>query len=235
MAESASARTRPLAMRIGIALVALVLLVALGLAVRHLMQGTAEGAKRPPRVSLIPTTPPPPPPPPKEEKRPEPPREQKEARVEQPEQKNEPPPDTTLKMEGAAGDGPSPFTQGAVRDESMKNLGQPGAPGGGPGGAVPRAGVLDPFNVYAGALRGELQRLLARRPELKRRRYGVEVNLWIGEDGRLARFELLGSAGDDDTDQAIRDALAAVANFSEAPPPRMPQPLRLRIVAGGRA
>ena len=51
----------------------------------------------------------------------------------------------------------------------------------------------------------------------------------------MARFEMLGTTQDDEIDSAIRSTLAALPAFSEAPPPKMPQPVRLRIVAGARA
>jgi protein TonB len=228
------AGARVWAMRIVAALVALALLLAAGVAVKSLFDGKGGAPKKPPKVSLLPNTPPPPPPPPKEEKRPEPPKEQKEVKVEQPqEQKNEPPPDQTLKMEGAAGDGPSSFGSGKVASEDLGKIGQPGVVGG-TGTGPARTAMVDPFNVYATSIKGELQRLLARRADLKKRRYGIEVNLWVGEDGRVARYELLGTTSDDDTDAAIRNALASLPPFADAPPPKMPQPVRLRIVAGGR-
>jgi protein TonB len=218
-----------------IAAVVILALALVGGGVYYFMNlKSTGGPKKPPKISLIPTTPPPPPPPPKEEKRPEPPKEQKEVKMEQVEQKNEAPPDQSLKMEGAAGEGPSMFGGGKVTNEDMGKVGAPGVIGG-TGPVVARAPLVDPFNAYATSLKGELQRVLARRSELKKRRYGIEINVWIGEDGRMARFEMLGTTQDDEMDNAIRSALAALPAFSEAPPPKMPQPVRLRIVAGGRA
>ena len=214
----------------------IVVLVLAGYGAKLWFDSKSAAPRKPPKISLIPTTPPPPPPPPKEEKRPEPPKEIKEVKVQPLEPKNEPPPDQSLKMEGAAGDAPSAFAGGKVVSEDMGKVGNPGVIGGtGGASASARGTVQDPFNTYATAVKGELQRNLARRAELKRRRYGVEINLWVAGDGRLTRFEVLGSSNDDDTDAAIRNALAALGSFSEAPPPNMPQPLRLRIVAGGRA
>lgn len=182
--------------------------------------------KRPPKISLLPDKPPPPPPPPKEEKKPEPPKEEKkEVKIEQAEKKNEPPADPALKMEGAAGDAPSAFASGHVTNEDLSKLGT------GTGGGS----LINPFNVYAGTIKSELQRFLNRRTELKRRQYKIEVRVWVGEDGRVKSFELQGSTNDSDTDDAIRNALAALPAFSEPPPPKMPQPIRLRVVAGDRA
>jgi hypothetical protein len=50
----------------------------------------------------------------------------------------------------------------------------------------------------------------------------------------LKRFELVGTSKDEETDDAIRSVLGALPSFSEPPPAKMPQPIKLRIVAGGR-
>jgi len=208
-----------------LALMAVVVVLILGV-IGYLAMGMigshGSASRKPPKISLLPATPPPPPPPPKEEKKPEPPKEQKEVKIEQAEKKNEPPADPSLKMEGAAGDGPSMFAAGRVTSEDLSKLGAGG-------------GLTNPFNVYASSIKAELQRHLGRRPELKRRQYRVELRVWVAEDGRLRNFELLGSTSDSDTDEAIRNALASLTAFSEPPPPKMPQPIRLRVVAGGRA
>lgn len=206
---------------------AVFLAVVLGIggyfAVKAFMQ-TSGPPKKPPKISLLPDKPPPPPPPPKIEKKPESPKEQKEVKVEQQAPKDAPPPDPTLKMEGAAGEGPSLFAAGRVTSDDLSKLGA--------GGREP---LVNPFSSYANALKNELQRQLARHPDLRRRQYRIEVRVWVGGDGSLRRTELLGSTGDGDTDDSIRRAFAALPGFSEAPPPNMPQPIRLRIVTSGRA
>jgi len=209
---------------IGLAVVAFLAIVGYGL--MSLLGGHSGAPKKPPKISLIPTTPPPPPPPPKEEKRPEPPKEQKEQKTMQEEKKDQPPADPSLKMEGAAGDGPSMFAAGKVTNDDLSHVGAGGTGGGG--------SLINPFNSYALAIKGELQRHLAKRAELKRRQYKIEVLVWVAEDGRLKRFELVGTSKDDETDDAIREVLSALPSFSEPPPAKMPQPIKLRIVAGGR-
>lgn len=205
--------------------IVLAALLAVGVyfAAKAFMQ-TSGAPKKPPKISLLPDkAPPPPPPPPKIEKKQDSPREQKEMKVDQA-PKDAPPPDPTLKMEGAAGEGPSMFAAGRVTSDDLSKLGA--------GGREP---VVNPFNSYANAIRNELQRQLARNPDLRRRQYRIEVRVWVGGDGSLRRTELLGSTGDGDTDENIRRAFAALPSFSEAPPPNMPQPIRLRIVTSGRA
>ncbi len=190
------------------------------------MSGSTTGQPKPPKISLLPNTPPPPPPPPKEEKKPEPPKEQKDVREQPPEQKIAPPPETV--MSGPKGDAPSDFKAGNVTKEDYSGKSGTGDKTGG-------RGLLNPFNVYAGTIKNELQRILSRRSDLKRRQYRVEVNVWVNDDGSLKKSELLGTTNDADTDASIRNALAALPAFSEPPPPRMPQPIRLRIVTSGRA
>jgi protein TonB len=181
---------------------------------------------RAPKISLIPATPPPPPPP-KEEKKPEPPKEQKEVKLEQALPKDAPPapPSAELKMEGPAGDGPSAFQAGKVTRE---DIGRTGPAGGGV------ASMVNPFANYASALKGELQRYLARNKELRQRAYRVELQLWVGRDGSVSRHELVGSTGDSELDGLIRQAIAGMSAFTQPPPDRMPQPIRLRLVTAGR-
>ena len=145
-----------------------------------------------------------------------------------PEPKMTPPPETV--MSGPKGDAPSDFKAGTVTQEDYSGKNEAGTKGGTGG-----RGVLNPFNVYAGTVKNELQRILAKRTDLKRRQYRVEINVWVNDDGSLGKSELLGTTSDADTDAAIRNALAALPKFSEPPPPRMPQPIRLRIVTSGRA
>lgn len=210
-------------------LVAAAVVLAVVVAILLGMKKGGSEPARAPKISLIPTTPPPPPPPPKEEKRPEPPKEAKEAPQEQQAPKEAPPAPATadLKMEGAAGDGPSPFTAGRVTREDIGNVGKTGAGGGGPAG-----GPFDPFNNYATLLKGEVQRLLTRDRELRSRSFRVDVQVWVGKDGSLSRSELVGSTGDDALDGQIRQSLAALQRFTQAPPASMPQPIRLRVVTG---
>ena len=212
--------------------IAIVLSLIVGgvMMVKNLIGGKSDKPKKPPKISLIPNTPPPPPPPPpKEEKKPpEPPKEQKEIKMEQQAEQKQAPPDPQLKMEGAAGNGPSAFAQGSVTNEDLSKLGSGG-------GGTNKESVFNPFNNYAGLMKAELQRLLARRSELKRRSYRVEVRVWVANDGSVKQSELLGTSGDADTDESIRQAMTALPAFSELPPPNMPQPVRLRIVASGRS
>jgi protein TonB len=199
-----------------------------------LMHGKSSGGKKGPKISLIPMAPPPPPPPPKEEKKPEPPKEQKEVKeVPQAPPKNAPPapPSQDLKMEGAAGTGPSAFGSGSVTNENQI----PGSGGGG-GGGVPEHNkdMFDAYGNYDNLTKGELQRFLARSKDLQQRAFKVKVHLWVTGSGALKRYEVVGSTGDTDLDETIRQALATLKELSTPPPENMPMPIRLRLTVSGR-
>ncbi len=206
----------------------------LGGAMYFMLSGkSSSGVKKPPKITLMPTTPPPPPPPPKEEKKPEPPKEQKEIKdVPQAPPKDAPPapPSQDLKMDGPAGDGPSAFSSGKITNEDLSKVGT----GGGGGGIEPPKGLFNPFNNYATQLKGELQRYLSKNKDLRQQAYKVEVHVWVNASGNMVRHELLGSTGNTDVDQAIRQAMNQMGAFTSSPPDNMPMPIRLRLVASGR-
>ena len=220
----------PQLQKIGLVAGALLLVALLAWGVSGLFSGKTKGVSKAPKISLMPSTPPPPPPPPKEEKRPEPPKDAKEIKVDQPAPpKDAPaaPPSQELKMDGPAGDGPSAFSAGKITNDDLSNIGKEGA-------APAAGGMFNPFNNYATAIKGELQRFLARNKDLRQRAYRVDVQLWVGRDGALSRHELMGSSGDTEVDELIRQSLTALGNFTQVPPEQMPQPIRLRLITGGR-
>lgn len=224
MSKQAATRADRLKMAAGIVAAAVLLaLAALGL---HALIGSkSTGKPKQPKISLMAPPPPPPPPPPKFEKKIEPPKETKEIRVDQPVQKMEPvAPSPELKMEGPAGDGPSAFASGAITSEDLSKVGND-------------KGVLGSafnFNSYSIMLKSELQRYLSKNTGLRRQVYKVELRVWLSADGSLKKTELVSGSGDDETDEAIRAALAAAPKFSQVPPENMPQPVRLAIVSSGR-
>jgi periplasmic protein TonB len=57
------------------------------------------------------------------------------------------------------------------------------------------------------------------------------VSVWIGDDGRLGRYQLASSTGDVNLDATLSGALDELNRFAQAPPSGMPQPVRLRIVS----
>jgi outer membrane biosynthesis protein TonB len=196
--------------------------------------GKKDQARKAPKITLLtPPPPPPPPPPPKFEKKPDPPKEQKEMKVEQqpvPKQ-DAPPPSPELKMDGPAGNGPSAFAAGKITSEDLSKVGI-GKPGG--TGSGDRTGMFNPFTNYLNVAKGELSRFLQSKTRNMRqnKRYMVEVHLWVMPTGSVSRYELVGGTGDDGTDELIRSALVDLPGFSQALPPNMEQPIRLRVRIG---
>ena len=206
--------------------------VVLGLVLWYSLSGKSEPAKKAPKITLMtpPAPPPPPPPPPKFEKKPEPPKEQKEVEVKQQVQKQEsPPPSPELKMEGAAGSGPSAFASGAVTSEDLSKVGKGK---GGEGTVAAANSLMNPFTNYVNQASGEYQRYLRKVAALRKGRYNVELHVWVASGGLVERFEVKSSTGDKDSEEALRQAIASMQKLSQAPPPNMPQPIKLRIYTG---
>ncbi len=259
-ASSTGGRGRAKVILIG--LVVALLCVALGWSVYSAFAGKSSAARKPPKISLIPTAPPPPPPPPpKEEKRPEPPKQQEIKTSAPPEQKPvAPAPTQDLKMEGTAGDGPSAFSAGRVTNENQipevrgADTRPPPAPSlppppppvvvappapvvvapAAPRNPFDRSGLFDPIANYGRLLKTEAQRHFNQNRALRQRAYRAEILLWIAEDGRVTRYELSGTSGDEETDVLLRESLASLSGFSGAPPAGAAQPVRLAITTSSR-
>lgn len=209
--------------RIVLALGLLLILVLIGIGLQHLLSGKPSTKKPVTTIKIMPDTPPPPPPPPKEPPKEQPKEQPKEIKMEQPKPQEAPqPPAEALKMEGAAGDGPSPFAAGTVNNEYK---------GGEVATHIGGGGSKRQFTWFAGLIKSRIEDALAKDPQLASGKYKVVVHVWVKPDGRLDRFEIAGSSGDAITDDHIKAALNAMPPLSEAPPDDMPQPVKLRITA----
>lgn len=187
-----------------------------------LVQGLGGDAQHPARqvtkITLIPDTPPPPPPPPpKEPPKPEPKEAPKQVKLDAPKPQDAAKPQAAeqIKMEGEAGDGPSPFAAGPVTQEYT-------------GGEI-GAGNGMQFAFYTGLLQRRIQNALQQAAVLKGADFRVVLRVWLDADGRLTRSELADSTGDAALDDALRTAMTEVPAVGEAPPAGMPQPVRIRV------
>ncbi len=181
------------------------------------------------KIALLPDTPPPPPPP-KEEKKPEPPkdepkqvvREEQLKQAEAPKPANEP-----LKMEGAAGDGPSAFAAGAVGKDYTGGNPVTGAPSAAGGTQSDRAQERFYANTARQLLRDEIERHLKSDAD----QLTATFSLWLQQDGSIQRFELTPS-GDASADRAMQLALDETRRLLKLPPPpaiALAQPLRFKL------
>lgn len=203
--------------------VILLALMAGGWLVYKNLGGAAKGPRtQTVKIAVLPDTPPPPPP--KEEKKPEPkPPENKPQPQDQPKPVEAPPEPQQLKMEGAAGDGPSAFAAGSVNSDYK-------------GGAVMTGGsggtLSDKLaaNSFGNAARRELNDYLNRDQNLRRGGdYKLPVSLWVRADGSIERFQLDEVSGNTDVDARLRQALAQFRGFRNPPPAGVPQPIRLQV------
>lgn len=206
--------------RVVLIVLGLSILGAIGYGISKLMSGGAPHKKQITTIKLLPDTPPPPPPPPPKE----PPKEQpKEAPKEVPKEVPKPaevPPAENLKMEGAAGDGPSPFAAGQVTNDykggDVKTIGSDG-------GAK--------FNWYAGLVKSRIEDALEKDKAITEGQYKLVVSVWIRANGDVERVELLQSDAKAEVEAAVKSALNSMPPLREAPPEGMPQPIKLRISA----
>lgn len=180
------------------------------------------------KIALLPDTPPPPPPPPKEEKKPEPPKEEPKQvmREEAPKPVEAPKPAEAIKMEGAAGDGPSAFAAGSVNRDYAG-----GTPVTGPGGPAGTAGDRAQERFYANTARQLLQGEIEKYLKADAEQLTATFAIWLDKDGAIQRYELSPS-GDDGNDTALRAALDETRRQFKLPPPpalALSQPLRFRL------
>lgn len=202
---------------------ALVIAMVAGLV--YLVKGLAGDARKPARqvarITILPDTPPPPPPPPKEPPKEQPKEQPKEVNIQQPKPVEAPPQQAEqLKMEGAAGDGPSAFGAGAVREDYKgQTLGQ--------GGGVSGLGRAE-FSLYLARLQRLLQEELARKGELKRVDYRVPASVRLGANGRVESVHIDGSTGQTEIDELLRSELLRLLQ-SEPPPSGAPRGFVVRV------
>lgn len=185
---------------LALGLTCLVVLVAW--AAFSLSRTTPGPAHQVAKIALLPDLPPPPPPPPDK------PRVEPKTQVQQSVQKQTPPEPQQLKMEGQAGEGPSPFASGEVKNDYI-------------GGEV---GNGARFAAYVARVAQLVQETLARR---NLHTANARVLLWLRPDGGIERYEIRGAGAD--LERQLRTAMGDLGRVPEAPPGDMPMPLGLEI------
>ena len=208
--------------RVALILVAGLVLAGLFYLGKALMSGGSTHKKAVTTVKLLPDTPPPPPPPPPKEPPKEQPKEVKEVKEIQQPKPDPSPPAEVLKMEGAAGDGPSPFAAGAVNSEYK---------GGDVGTKIGGGPSKYQFAYYTGMIKSHIEQALAKDKTLASGAYKVVVKVWVASNGRIQRFEIAGSSGDPVIDALIKKVVDEMPALAESPPSDMPQPVKLRVTA----
>ncbi|QDC44677.1 TonB C-terminal domain-containing protein [Methylophilus medardicus] len=223
--EGQVSATRLWTTRILIALLLLALLVGIGYGIKKMFSGGATHKKQITTVKLLPDTPPPPPPPPPKEPPKETPKEQpKEAPKEPVAKPAETPPAENLKMEGAAGDGPSPFQSGAVNNEYK----------GGDVTTGPKIGGrknMAAFAWFTNKVDAQIKKALDAEDGLNKIKYQVDVRVFLNAQGDIDHAELIDSTGDTETDALIRKVLNRIPPLKESAPEDMPRKVVVRMAS----
>jgi protein TonB len=203
--------------RAGAGAAAIALLAGLGIAVASL-SGGAPQKPRLHQIALIKQPPPPPPKPP--EKPPEPPKVKDEVKVDVPKPRlDEPKP---------ADDKPvseKPLGVDADGSAGSDGFGLAANPGGrdllsmGSGGSG---------RYYTGLLQRNFFEALARNRKAPLQEFSVVVSVWLSDDGRVQRTEIVNGSGNPQIDSLIQNTLAEMAPLREVPPNSMRQ-VQLRL------
>jgi periplasmic protein TonB len=172
----------------------------------NLSRSSSGAAHQIAKIALLPDMPPPPPPPPPPERPKIEPKNEIKQQIDKPKQETPPEPEQ-LKMEGKAGEGPSPFAAGEVKNDYI-------------GGDIGNGR----FMPYVGHITQLIQDALTRR---KAKIASARMLLWLSNDGAVERFEISGAGPD--AERELRTALADLGHAPEKPPPGMPMPLGLEI------
>ena len=205
-------------------LVGVALLAALVIGLKSLLGAPTAAKRQVAKITILPDTPPPPPPP-KEEKKPEPKDDLKEAprpevaKADVPKAAQE-----NIKMEGAAGDGPSAFGAGTVSSEYKGGAPLIGAAGGPVSNSADRAQGRFYANAVRQLLHDEIQKNLA--PEAGE--LVASFSVWIDPDGSIKRFELT-PTGDATRDTDLRAAFDQTRRLHLPAHPGLAQPLRFKL------
>ena len=203
---------------IGVA--ALLLLVAGGLLLRHFLAAPAGKSTGVHQIALIKQPPPPPPKPP--EKQPEPPKVKEEVKIDQP--KDQPKPDEPKAAdEKPASDKPLAVdADGAAGSDGFGLAASRGgrdllSTGGGANGAY-----------YSGLLQRQFFDALARNRKMLNDQFRVVVKIWLADDGRVTKADIVTGSGNAQVDEQIQVTLMEMPALRDVPPSSM-RPIQLRL------
>jgi hypothetical protein len=212
-------------LKIGGALLLIALLIGAALYLRKLVGQDSVPKRQVSKISILPDTPPPPPPPPKETKPPPdaPTKPLPDAPVLKAAEMQQPP-NAPIKMEGAAGDGPSAFAAGKVNSEYSGGAISSGAAQ--TGTSSDRAQE----RFYANTARQLLRDAIEKSLKSEATQATAEFSVWITREGGISRFELK-PTGDSRLDGELNAALDETTRNLKlpAPPAAAGQPMKFRL------
>jgi periplasmic protein TonB len=177
-------------------------------------------------VAILRQPPPPPPKPP--EKPPEPPKVKEEVKLPEPKIEpkpdepkpadEKPPADKPLGVDAAPGTGSDNF--GLVANKGGRDITTLGA--------APSINTGPSGAYYSGLLQRQFFEALSRNRKILRDEFRVVVKIWVGDDGRVQKADIVTSSGNGQVDEQIQVTLLDMAPLREVPPSSM-RPIQLRL------
>jgi len=207
--------------KLALGLLALGLMVAVVyMMVRYLAAPAAKphGVQQ---VALI-KQPPPPPPPKPPEKPPEPPKVKEEVKVDQP--KDEPKPDEPK----AADEKPASDKPLAVDADGSAGSDGFGLAANRGGRDLLTTGGGGGASYYTGLLQREFFAALTLNRKVMKDDFRVVVKVWVGDDGRVQKADIVNGSGNAQVDDLIQLTLMEMDPLKEIPPHSM-RPIQLRL------
>lgn len=203
---------------LGFAVVAL--LVGGALVVMKFISAPAKKNTGVQQVALLKQPPPPPPKPP--EKPPEPPKVKEDVKIDQP--KDDPKPaDAKAPDDKPASDKPLGVdADGSAGSDGFGLAANRGGrdfltTGGGGGGAY-----------YTGLLQRQFFEALSRNRKILKDEFRVVVKVWLGDDGRVQKADIVSGSGNAQVDDLISLTLLEMTPLKDVPPSSM-RPMQLRL------
>ncbi len=89
----------------------------------------------------------------------------------------------------------------------------------------------DPNVMYASRLQRAIEDALLEIKGPRRYAYSVVASIWVGKSGDIFRAELVKSSGKPEVDSVLVQTILDLQVLDEAPPPNMPNPIRMRITS----
>lgn len=199
-----------------------VAVLLLGALIWHFAGSTVGVRREAPRIATI--TPLPPPPPPPKEKPPEPKKVEEDIKpIDKPQDIPQKPLDAPKPSNDVAKNVTMNTDAQAGSDSFNIGAGDGGGMVGSGGGNGTGTGSYDQYLGYA------IQQAVQRDDRVNRLSFEVRADVWLDADGRLTRAELVGSSGNQKTDDALIQALRAMPRIDVAPPSSLHFPLRVAI------
>jgi hypothetical protein len=186
----------------------------------HYLASPATKQRGVQQIALI-KQPPPPPPPKPPEKPPEPPKVKEEVKLDQP---KEPPKPNEPKAPDEKPAADKPLAVDADGAAGSDGFGLEGNRNGrdllntGNGGGA----------YYSGLLQRQFFEALSRNRKVLKDDFRVVVKVWIGDDGRVQKAEVVNGSGNVQVDDLIRVTLLEMNPLKDVPPSSM-RPIQLRL------